>query len=450
MKDIHIKDIRNTRTFPNNGYRYATANVSEDAVILTRDYFGENPLHYWIDAQHNELIIANNIYDIKKYLEQNARIFNWERVRAVHNNMQVTIDNSAFQTASPKEQEIDLPLQQYDLGQILNQTSDISNTTITSEKVRALLSNSIEQRLAAIDDDKIGILLSGGLDSMSIGYLLSRAIKTPNKKLTAKKLTAFTLKVAEDDNDIVKSRQIAQHCGIDLVEVKIKTTNDQLEIIVEKYNGARTLQYQKTIAEVTIDKAIKDSLQISGNPKKDNLFCAVAMYLIAKAIETEKISTVFCGEGPNEMINDYGYNPRLLGYSTDDKADIQLREALTFGSKTTDRQLGRGGLAKHATARMSKIFAAYNIRLEAPYFKKGIAKILTNIPHEPFTYDTIKQHFIAAMFKGENLDSFIEGTAKEKFQDGSGVSRIVAAYTQERLISLFEEIYGVRKVGYLK
>ena len=210
------------------------------------------------------------------------------------------------------------------------------------------------------------------------------------------------------------------------------------------------MRYTKKIAEdINLDNAILESLKISGNPKKDNLFCAAAMYLIGQAITVEGIRTVFCGEGPNEMINDYGYNPRDSGYATEDKGDVQFREALTFGLKKTDRQLGRGGLPKHAIARMGKIFAHYGLRLEAPYFNRDVARVMTRVPHST-SYNTIKQHLVGAMFKREGLDVFIEGTSKEKFQDGSGVSRLFRDYDQKRLIDMFEGIYGIQKTGYLK
>ena len=45
---------------------------------------------------------------------------------------------------------------------------------------------------------------------------------------------------------------------------------------------------------------------------------------------------------------------------------------------------------------------------------------------------------------------FFEGTSKEKFQDGSGVSRLFRDYDQKRLIDMFEGIYGIQKTGYLK
>lgn len=173
------------------------------------------------------------------------------------------------------------------------------------------------------------------------------------------------------------------------------------------------------------------------------------MYLIGQAIAAEGVKVVFCGEGPNEMINDYGYNPRDSGYVTGDKGDINFREALTFGLKKSDRQLGRGGLPKHALARMGKMFAHYGLRLEAPYFNRDLARVMTRVPHLT-SYDTIKQHLVGAMFEGEGLDYFITGTSKEKFQDGSGVSRLFRGYDQHKLIELFEGLYGIKKTGYLK
>ena len=73
---------------------------------------------------------------------------------------------------------------------------------------------------------------------------------------------------------------------------------------------------------------------------------------------------------------------------------------------------------------------------------------MTMIPHL-YSYDTIKQYLVINVFKDEKLDSFISGTSKEKFQDGSGISDILKIYTQEELIKLFEEIYGIKKTSYL-
>ena len=438
IKTFTVTDLRKEDVFPNLDYRFSTFRETDTGVVLERDFLGENPLHYYSDIRTGELIVANNIVDIKDYLEKQQRTFTWERVRAVSNNSRTTIDDFAFISASPKEEEREPTLQVYEPKEIIDY-ADIANVGKT---VRRLLQESLEARLSSIADSEVGLLLSGGLDSMSVGYLLSKA--------KDRKVTAFTLKVNEDDQDVVKSRELAKRFNIDLSEVKIDQNDSGSSITLQRYSPTKDLRYTKKIAEdINLDNAILESLKISGNPKKDNLFCAAAMYLIGQAITVEGIRTVFCGEGPNEMINDYGYNPRDSGYATEDKGDVQFREALTFGLKKTDRQLGRGGLPKHAIARMGKIFAHYGLRLEAPYFNRDVARVMTRVPHST-SYNTIKQHLVGAMFKREGLDVFIEGTSKEKFQDGSGVSRLFRDYDQKRLIDMFEGIYGIQKTGYLK
>jgi len=437
-KTFTVTDLRKKDVFPNLDYRFSTFRETDTGIVLERDFLGENPLHYYSDIRTGELIVANNIIDIKDYLEKQQRTFTWERVRAVSNNSRTTIDDFAFISASPKEEEREPTLQAYKLKETIDY-ADIANVGKT---VRRLLQESLETRLSSIADPEVGLLLSGGLDSMSVGYLLSKA--------KDRKVTAFTLKVNEDDQDVVKSRELAKRFNIDLSEVKIDQNDSGLSITLQRYSPTRDLRYTKKIAEdINLDNAILESLKISGNPKKDNLFCAAAMYLIGQAITAEGIKTVFCGEGPNEMINDYGYNPRDSGYATEDKGDIRFREALTFGLKKTDRQLGRGGLPKHAIARMGKIFAHYGLRLEAPYFNRDVARVMTRVPHTT-SYDTIKQHLVGAMFKDEGLDIFIQGTSKEKFQDGSGVSRLFRGYDQQKLIDMFEGLYGIKKTGYLK
>ena len=437
-KTFTVTDLRKEDVFPNLDYRFSTFRETDKGVVLKRDFLGENPLHYYSDIRTGELIVANNIVDIKDYLEKQQRTFTWERVRAVSNNSRTTIDDFAFISASPKEEEREPTLQAYEP----KETIDYANIAHVGKTVRRLLQESLDARFSSIADSEVGLLLSGGLDSMCVGYLLSKA--------KDRKVTAFTLKVNEDDQDVVKSRELAKRFNIDLSEVKIDQNDSGSSITLQRYSPTKDLRYTKKIADgINLDNAILESLKISGNPKKDNLFCAAAMYLIGQAITAEGIKTVFCGEGPNEMINDYGYNPRDSGYATEDKGDIRFREALTFGLKKTDRQLGRGGLPKHAIARMGKIFAHYGLRLEAPYFNRDVARVMTRVPHTT-SYDTIKQHLVGAMFKDEGLDIFIQGTSKEKFQDGSGVSRLFRGYDQQKLIDMFEGLYGIKKTGYLK
>ncbi|MBI1970675.1 hypothetical protein HYS47_02935 [Candidatus Woesearchaeota archaeon] len=459
VRELTIQEaVRETRTVQEGPPQEPTQETSQQVgqVILERDFLGENPLHYLIDTPpchtgqfSGQLIVASNILDIKQYLHRQRRPFAWERIRAVSNNTRVTIDDDSFCSASPTEEELGPTLSEYELD-AANVPKNYADMLSVGPIVRRLLQQSIERRLGHIDrGETVGLLLSGGLDSMSVGYLLAQYATQQGRKIVA-----FTLKTADDDLDIVKSRQFAEQLKIDLIEVyaslfRYTETIAHINAVSEQYTPDHRRLVKSRKSHPNLDAIISNALDISGNPKQDNVLCAVAMHLIAPAISAEGITAVFCGEGPNEMINDYGFNPRALGYPTKDKGDITFREALTFGLKKTDRQLGRGGLAKHATARMGKIFAHHNLRLEAPYFDRDIARVMTRIPHIP-SYDRVKQHLVQAMFTGCGIDQFIEGTSKEKFQDGSGISKIFARYDQRWLIDAFERLYGVRKVNYLE
>jgi asparagine synthetase B (glutamine-hydrolysing) len=427
MKSFEIRDIRNTRAFPDLSHRFATVEETDEEVRLSRDFLGENPLHYTIDAVERELIVASSICDVKEYLEANAREFEWELVRAVPNNQLATIDDRAFASASPRMRELGPTLQQ------LAPPVDCSDLSEAGRCVRKLLDDSLETRLATVGDPQIGIILSGGLDSASVGHLLAKK----------REVTAFTLKVREDESDIVQSRELARHFGIDLCEVKITPSGSVVDIALERYDASRNLLCEKEVGRsIHLHEALRESLRISANPMRGNILCAVGMYLIGRAIVSEGIGTVFCGEGPNEMFNDYGLLPGAGRSRDSDPGDVAFREKLTFGGEKLSPQFGRGGLSDQAVARMGKVFAHYGIRLESPYFHAEIAAILTRIPHLT-SHDTIKQHFMAAMFAGEGLDEFIRGTAKKKFQDGAGITPLFRGFSNEQVASMFREMYGI-------
>lgn len=429
-----IKDLRNTVVFPDTPHRFSSLTQTSDGVELRRDFLGENPLHYYADIQRGELIVANNIADIQEYLGQDGGSFAWDRVRAVHNNTVVRINAAAFSSAEAQEDELSPALQER-----LRPIDDRLESA--AHQVRTLLDASLERRCATIPEFPVGLLLSGGLDSMSIGYLLSR---------TDREVIAFTLKVTDTNPDIVRARQLAQHFRMPLVEVQLTMVGDLLTVSTETYDSQRRKVDARTITpQLPLDTLVTEALRIGNSPKRDNALCSMVMYAIAPALRAQGITTAYCGEGPNEMLNDYGFLPSDSGYPTADRGDIAFREALTFGSKKGDRQLGRGGLAKHGASRMFKIFGHYGIRLEAPYYDAEIARIMTALPHIA-PHDEIKGQFVECMLADPQLTPYIRGVAKEKFQDGSGFTKLMGRYTQEVLIARFEELYGIRKQTYLR
>jgi len=431
MMRFGVRDIRRTAPFPDLAHRFASVDETDECVCMKRDFLGENPLHYYIDRAGGELIVASNIADMRDYLEANEREFAWAAVRAVPNNQSATIDDRAFARASARLRELGPTLEQCE------PSVDCSDLTAAGRAVRRLLEDSLDERLATIADPQIGLILSGGLDSTSVGYLLAKK----------RKLTAFTLKVREDESDVVRSRRLTRHLGIDLCEVKVTPSGTSVDVTLERYGPAGNLRGEKAVArDIPLVEVLRESLRISANPIRGNVLCAVSMLLIARALVAEGIETVFCGEGPNEMINDYGLRPGGGRVPVSDPGDVGFRQKLTFGGEKISPQFGRGGLSHHAVARMSQIFGHYGIRLESPWFHRDIAAIMTRVPHLT-DHRTIKQHFVAAMFAGEGLDEFIRDTAKQRFQDGAGITPLFAAYSDADIDAAFRRLYRIPRGG---
>ncbi len=434
MTDLIITDIRDQESFPNLDYRYSTLEKSGNTVRMSRDFIGENPLHYYIDKKRKELIAANSISAIKNHLEDNGGKFDWNLMGTVPNNRTVSVDTKTLEIS---EKESVPTIREYEPPEQI----DYSNLELVGRKIRALLDDSIAKRLSSIKDQNIGLILSGGLDSMSVGYLLSKK---------GRNVTAFTMLVNEDEADIVQSRKLAQKFGIGLVEVKAVESEGKISILTRKYDKSRKPIYEKEISSgISPDDAVREAIAICTNSHIDNVLCSVSMHLIANAVKSENIKTVFCGEGPNEMINDYGFDPSKYGFSSPDKSNVRFREILTFGGGKFSKQLGGGGLGNYAVSRMSKVFAHHGIRLESPYFDRDIARIMTRVPHLT-SYDTIKQHLVQNMFSEDGLDDFIMGTSKMMFQDGSGVRRLFTGLDSATTTKILNDLYGIRRQNSLK
>lgn len=438
---MKLIELTNKEVFPNTAYRFSkVSQPTENTIVLERDFIGENSLHYYLDAQSQEVIVANSIREIRNYLKDEGDNFLWEHVRAVSNNKKVTISPDTFYNARPVTVELQTILQE-----MPNPSIDVSSIEEAGGYIQGQFIQSIQGRLETINDETVGILLSGGLDSITTSFYLK-------KNTQGKHLRAFTLKVNENEPDIIKSREVVRQLNIPLTEVKIRREHDDISIDVEVFDSERNLETKYHLSTENIDDVVKNTLEIAENPKKDNVFCSFAMYLIGQAIKKEGITTAFCGEGPNEMINDYGFQPVKEGYPGMGISSTYFRQALTFGVKESDVQLGRGGLGKHALSRMGKMFAFYGIRLESPFFTPEIANVLTRIPYDDKDYGIIKPQVDQVVLgeEGKKILGSLEGISKEKFQDGSGISKVFQEYTQERLVDIFKQIYGVNKESYVQ
>ena len=309
---IKVTDLTNQEAFPNTKYRFSKVTLeNDDAVVLERDFIGENPLHYYLDPKLQEVIVASSIREINGYLKSKGSKFLWEHVRAVSNNKKVTITSNTFYTANPSIIELGPTLQE-----MPEPTVDVSNIPAAGGYIKNLFVQSIKDRLQTINDTTVGLLLSGGLDSITTGFYLT-------KNLNGKKLRAFTLKVNEDEADISKSREVAKQLEIPLTEVKIGRDGDSISIDVQVYDSSRSLEKEYHLSDENINEIVELIHELL---EKDGVFISESHYLMS-LIEALQYDTI--------------YHEHLSYFSL--KPWIKLIESYGFEIISVERLLIHGG-----------------------------------------------------------------------------------------------------------
>ena len=201
-----------------------------------------------------------------------------------------------------------------------------------AKSVRSLLQTRVETILSQAEDP--GILLSGGVDSMTIAIIASKLHPT---------LTAYTLVVEErESSDTIRARAIAS---------ALKMPHRMI-----------------SVSESSIVGSIQRAIELSELYHLYNVYCAVGMTHRAHGLHQVGVSEVLPGEGANSAFGDYGgrsvTHPLTGKLVTLQKTPHLLtkprgREAYSFGNTERQKkgfynvQLG-SGLSKHGCGRMYK------------------------------------------------------------------------------------------------
>ena len=139
-----------------------------------------------------------------------------------------------------------------------------------AKSVRSLLQTRVETILSQAEDP--GILLSGGVDSMTIAIIASKLHPT---------LTAYTLVVEErESSDTIRARAIAS---------ALKMPHRMI-----------------SVSESSIVGSIQRAIELSELYHLYNVYCAVGMTHLAHGLHQVGVSEVLTGEGANEAFGDYG------------------------------------------------------------------------------------------------------------------------------------------------
>lgn len=243
---------------------------------------------------------------------------------------------------------------------------------------RALLS-SMKKRTQ--DFDKIGIIFSGGIDSVMIAWLAKKMVR---------EVVCYTGGV-HGSSDIVFARQIAKKLDLKLRVNEL--TNDEVEQLIPE-----------------IIDAIEDT-------NAGQIEVAIPVYAAVKLAHEDGINVMLTGQGADELFGGYPWYSKVLekeGYQ-------KLREHMT-----EDLLL----LYRETLEREDKITMAHSIEMREPFLDMNVIRLSMQMDlklNVKSAEDTFGKHIHRKLAQKLGIPRHIAYRIKEAAQHGSGMHIVVDA-----------------------
>jgi len=241
-------------------FAFAMYDSRRDDFFVARDRFGIKPLYYLTDGK--QWLFAS---EVKAFIRTG---YDLRAVREVPPGSMVT--RAGVHPWLP---------------QSVPRPTSIGDPAI----LRAVLASSVEKHLQADPDVRIGVFLSGGLDSSIITALAVR--QRPD-------IVAFTIGM-DDSPDVSAARRVAEHLGIRLVECPLDLQDAYRRLpeavrLTESYNAVKVLEGLLTM-------------------------------MLAEAAASEGVKVILLGEGADEVFAGYGFMRKLGSSAMKEACQTLLR-----------------------------------------------------------------------------------------------------------------------------
>jgi len=333
---------------------YALAVTDGKSVVIARDPIGKKPLYYL--RNDNITYFASE----KKALWNGKN--NPERLKPgelLYIDDSETTTNKGFLLQRPQ--------------------IDIIDFREAVELYKDSLIKSVRKRLTGLHESHLGVIFSGGIDSVLISNLLLREGKNIICYCTG----------TENSGDIIAAYSVAQELGLEL-----KTT-----IITESF-------IENILPEIIENVEESGLLQVE---------VAIPMYMAARMASKDNIRVMYTGQAADELFAGYPwYNDvlREFGYL---RLHEKLWEDLNY-------------LYHDTLEREDKLTMAHSIELRAPYLDRDVIptamRISPRLKLEGFQDNLRKRvHRQAAVELG--VPPYLAFRVKDPAQSGSGIHGII-------------------------
>ena len=394
---VHLANIMPISEFINQldgVFSFIIYNNNENIIMIGHDPFGVRSLYY--SYKDNYLSISSEMKCLDYEYEDNIEFFP-PGSYGIYNIIDKSLEIKSYYNFDRW-----LLIEDYQEWMIVDSTENII------DNIRNKLHNAVEKRL--ISDRPIGCLLSGGLDSSIIAYIL--------KKYNTN-IKTFSIGF-KDSPDILSSQQVADFLGTDHTSI-IVTEEDMLNAIEDTI-------YQIESSDITTIRA------------------SVPMYLLSKYIsENTDIKVIFSGEGSDEASGSYLYFHNAPSPNEFQEECVRLLKDVHMfdvlrGDKTT---------------------AGNGLEIRVPFFDKEFMDYYMSIdPSRKMIQDGIEKYLLRKSFQFD-LPKDIVWRRKDGFSDG--VSKlekpwyeIINQYSQDKYKlsesemydMLYKKYYNVKNIPY--
>lgn len=250
------------------------------------------------------------------------------------------------------------------------------------------LQKSVKKRLP-IPEQKMGVFLSGGLDSSIIASIVAKHHKN---------VTYFTLG-EKDSADHIMVDKVVKSLGLTSVITVPTPTSEELEAYISSV--------------VYTTESYNPSIVSNG----------LATYLLAQAAKREGIKVVLTGEGADEIFG--GYFKHL---KSDDL--INIRKQLIMDMHFTELR------------RLDLCSMAHGVETRCPYLDSDVLALSDYLGYEEVFRDGLNKIILRDNFRNELPIEIIE-RPKMSFDVGSGIRAMVVKYLRSNGRSEREELYDI-------
>lgn len=334
---------------------FAFYDKEEDELTLGRDFIGRLPFYYYHDGQFiafssevkglTESIDGLEFFYIDKNSRFNSKYKDRELIEVVEPGTIVTYNKLGVLTEErffdfKPEYDRNHPTAYYTRNREDFESYDSEDKGIEyySKEFRKRLEDAVDDEL--ISDVPVCTILSGGIDSTVITYLLSQS----NPDIEAFVVNVEQKRKSNKKDDLYYAKLAAKEFGIKLHEI--------------------------TVSREDIENRLKESIWAVETHKWTQVSPAVAQLFLAEEIERQGFKVVFGGEGSDEIFASYGDVKRWCWHKPMEyhKRRVNLLNNLhNTNLIRTNKAMMYGGTVELRTPFLNKELIDFGLRIPTKY-----------------------------------------------------------------------------------